>query len=133
MANEAIPAAAYAQMQTIARTILEGCGSSVSVSITYSHQTARTVAPSTGAVTTTKTDTSVTASRLTNGTKGSKSTENAMTEVGPVCYLVEKRRLAFEPSKRDRITESSKVYEVLEFSHDAAGLFWVFQCAKVGV
>ena len=120
----------YSWMQTMARRVMEGC-STLSVSLTYTRQTARTVAPTTGITTATTSATTVTGLRLDYGSRG-KVRNNATVEDGPVTFLVEKRRLAFTPSRRDRITENSLIYEVVDFATDAGQLAWVLNCKRVG-
>ena len=109
---------------------MEGCNT-LSVSVTYTRQTARTITPATGAITATTSTTSTTALRLDFASRG-KMRPNAITEDGPVSFMIEKRRLDFVPSRQDRITEGSLVYEVVDFATDGAQLMWVLQCRKVG-
>lgn len=125
-----------ASLQTWMRNALEGVNG-VSVTVTYTQQTARTFAPTTGATTPTTTGTSMTASRLDFGTNSKKGLRDEQpAEWGPVAFLIEKRRLddagVTEPSKRDRITEGSTVYEVSEYSLDGGRLFWTLKCVKAG-
>lgn len=125
-----ISAGMYSWMQTMARRITEGCNT-LSVSVTYTRQTGRTVNATTGSTTATATTTTTTALRLDYASRG-KVRNNATVEDGPVSFLIEKRRLSFTPTRRDRITEGTLIYEVVDFSMDAAQLAWVLQCRKVG-
>ena len=120
----------YDWMQTMARRVMEDCDT-LSVSLTYTRQTARTIAPTTGAITATTAATTVTGLRLDYGSRG-KVRNNATVEDGPVTFLVEKRRLSFVPSRKDRITEGSLIYEVVDFATDGGQLAWVLNCKRVG-
>ncbi|MEK9722316.1 MAG: hypothetical protein VW405_02370 [Rhodospirillaceae bacterium] len=133
MANEFLAANNYTAMQTMARRLIEGLDTSVSVSITYRQQTAETYTPATGTSAPTVTNTAVTALRLV------KHSDDAAQagEAGRVTWLIEKRRLdtasVTEPSTADRIVDAdSQVYEVTSWSLDAGRLYWIIHSDRVG-
>jgi hypothetical protein len=125
MANEYLSAAQLTKMGTDIGYAIKGLGSGSSVSVTYSRVTASAYVPTTGAVTDTKTDTTITVYRYEFVGKDSEGLERAM-----VGWMIAVADLSNEPSRKDRITESSIIYDVESWSLDPLRKFWVILTPK---
>lgn len=125
MANEYLSAAHLTKIGTDVGLAISGLGSTASISVTYSRVTATSYAPTTGAATDTKADTTVTAYRYEFFSKLADGTERAM-----IAYMISVASLANEPCRDDRITEGSNTYHVQEWSTDPLRKFWIIQCPK---
>ena len=123
-----------AQMVLDAESATSGLGSTMSVAITYTKQSARTYTPTSGAESETEVTGAVTAHRASIASiPGSKG-----EEAGDVCFAVGRAALeatnlgtSFIPARRDRITYESQQYEVLRWGLDAADLRYYIVCKLV--
>lgn len=132
MANEYITPAMRTYQQLQARRMTEGLSSAESVAITYTHIASEALNTTTMQVTETPTTGSYTAHRIDlAGVDGPGGEQRGM-----VGFTIDKARMDADgitaPGARDRITEGSLSYRVMNWELDAARLRWHVRCQKVG-
>lgn len=137
MANEFVSEPKRTWMQGRARNATEGLSSANSVSLTYTRQTSRVFTPTSGSRSQTTSAKTFTGHQIDLGSKQ----DDEGREDGDTAFIITYDRLhdatdgfgsSFEPTRRDRITVASVVYELLSWDQGGAKLRYTLMCKKVG-
>ena len=125
MANEYLTAAHLVKIATDIGNAVKGLGAGASVQVTYSRITASVYSPTAGSMTETKTDSTPTAYRYDFKSLQKDGTERAM-----VGFMIAVADLSTEPTRKDRITSNSLIYDVELWGKDPTGGYWDIICPK---
>lgn len=96
---------------------------SLGISVTYRHLTGRSFTPSTGAMTPTYTDTTLSAIRNVISAQ-QVAVSNGLYQMGDIRYLIERADLASDPGKEDQIVEGGVTYGIVSVDSDPVSAFW---------